>query len=42
MYTKNNDETSIRLNSNKHNYYEELVDDSDENDVSNYLKNKNQ
>lgn len=40
MYSKNNKDTDMRLNSNKYNEYEELFDESDMNDVSSYITNK--
>jgi hypothetical protein len=40
MYSKNNKEADMRLNSNNYNIYEELFDESDINDVSSYINKK--
>jgi hypothetical protein len=40
MYSKNNKEDDMMLNSNKYSDYDELFDENDNNDVSNYIKSK--
>lgn len=40
MYSRNNKEADMRLNSNKYNEYEELFDESDSNDVSTFINSK--